>query len=355
MHFELDEIEKKKFISLFSQHEHNIDYLLYLRDTVWENNGIIPSLFIDKNTFEKRSLFIDELLKNKECNNEFVKKAIRWDTNLIAIDEYLNNPYLKALNNVSFTANDWKLENKTLKAFSLFPYEEEYHFGSNSILKMSLGFFDNDYTYPTISLCDNEWMSLNPFEIRTMQTPLQIAKGKVLTLGLGLGYFAYMAHLKEDVKEVHIVEMDLDLIKVFNEYVLPLFPYKEKIHIHKADAFYFVKSIKDKDYDFIFSDLWHDASDGLPMYLKLKEHFDNFTFTKRMYWIEGSIVTYLRSLVIGVMKDEYYHQENEYDEIQILIKNSLESVTLHNSYELDALLSIKGLNNLISSNKNTSK
>lgn len=346
MRFEMDEKETNKLISLFNQHEKNIDYMLYLSDKVWENNNINPELFVKKNAFEKRSLFIDELLKSKPCNSDFVKKAIRWDTNLIDIREYLNNPYLKALNNVTFKDGDWSLNYKTLKAYSLFPYEEEYHFGGDSILKMSLGFFDQDYTYPTITLCDNEWMSLNPFEIRTMQVPIQIAKGKVLTLGLGLGYFAFMASLKEEVEEVHIVEMDLELIKAFEKYLLPLFPNKEKIHIHKADAFYFIETIKDKDYDFIFSDLWHDVSDGLPMYLRLKKHFDSFKATKRMYWIEGSIVTYLRSLVIGVIKDEYNHNENDYDEIQAIIKNNLEDYILHNCYELDALMSIKGLNDI---------
>ena len=350
MRFVLNDVEKKKFVSLFEQHEKNIDYMLYLRDMVFENSNISSSLFENKNVFEKRTLYIDELLKNKPCESEFVKKNIRWDTNLIDIDEYLHNPYLNALKNVSFEKDGWKFSSNTLKAYSLFPYEEEYHYGSNSSLKMSLGFFDQDYTYPTISLFDREWMSLNPFEIRTMQIPLQIAKGKVLTLGLGLGYFAFMADIKEDVKEVHIVEMDLELIKLFNEYLLPLFPHPEKIHIHKAEAIDFVSHIKDKEFDFIFSDLWHDVSDGLPLYLQLKRYLDSFRITKRMYWIEGSIVTYLRMLVIGVMKDEFYSHDNDYDEIQSIIKNNLQNYELHNSYELDALLSIKGLNNLILSN-----
>ena len=190
-------------------------------------------------------------------------------------------------------------------------------------------------------------MSLNPYEIRTMEVPLQLVKGKVITLGLGLGYFAYMAHLKEEVKEVHIVEMDLELIKIFNEYLLPLFPYKEKIHIHKADAFYFIKDIKDRDYDFIFSDLWHDVSDGLPMYLKLKSQFKDFTYTHCLYWIEDAILTYLKLLVIGVLKDEYYGLDKDYNEMQLLIKKRLEGYLFSNTYELDALLNIKGLNKLL--------
>ena len=79
------------------------------------------------------------------------------------------------------------------------------------------------------------------------------------------------------------------------------------------------------------------------MYIKLQERFSKFTYTKRHYWIENSLITYLRLLLIGVIKDEYYKNENEYDEIQTTIKNNLENVVLNNSYELDALLSIQGV------------
>ena len=346
MRFDLNDKEKEKLLSLFNQHEQNIDYLLYLRAQIWQDIGLSPSIFKDKNTFEKRTLFIDELLKASDLSQETIKKCLRWDTNLIRIDTFISNPYLKALEKVTFDCDSWSLKAKTIKAFTLFPYEEEYHYGSNYSLKMNLGFFDQEYSYPTLSLYDQEWMSLNPYEIRTMEIPISVAKGKVLTLGLGLGYFAYMAHLKEDVKEVHIVEMDVDLIKTFNQYLLPLFPYPEKIHIHKADAFYFVKQIKDRDYDFIFADLWHDVSDGLPAYIKLKQAFKGYCSTKIHYWIEGSVVSYLRLLTIGVMKDEYYHHDNEYDGIQLTIKKSLENIVIKNSYDLDSILNIQGLQNL---------
>ena len=346
MRFNLNEKETKKFVSLFNQHEQNIDYMLYLSESIWQNNNINATLFENKNTFEKRMLFADELLKNKPSDSEFVKKSLGWDTNLIGIDEYNNSLYLKALHNITFSSNNWRLESKILKACSLFPHDEEYHMGGNALVKMNLGFFDQDFVYPTLTLYDNEWMSLNPFEIKTMEIPIQLARGKVLTLGLGLGYFAYMAHLKEEVKEVHIVEMDLDLIKAFTEYLLPLFPHPEKIHIHKADAFYFVDNLKDRDYDYIFSDLWHNVDDGLVSYLKLRKRFNAFKYTRCTYWIEGSIITYLRTLVIGVMKDEYYKITNEYDDIQLMIKERLKDAFLSNSDDLDSLLSIRSLQTL---------
>ena len=343
MRFELNETENKKLLALFEQHEKNIDYLIYLRDLIWQEPQIDSGLFANKNSFEIRTEYIKQVLENHKTDSSFISKNLPWDSQEVMLDTFTNNPYYQALKNVSFDEDGWKLEAKKMKAFTLFPYDEQYHYGANSILKMSLGYFTKDYDYPTISLYDQEWMSLNPHEIRTMEMPIQVAKGKVLTLGLGLGYFAYMAHLKEEVKEVYIVEMDLELIKLFQKHLLPLFPYKEKIHIIKADALVYINQINDRDYDFIFADLWHDVSDGLPMYIKLQERFSKFTYTKRYYWIENSLITYLRLLLIGVIKDEYYKNENEYDEIQTTIKNNLENVVLHNSYELDALLSIQGV------------
>ncbi len=347
MRFELNETENKKLLALFEQHEKNIDYLIYLRDLIWQEPHIDSGLFDNKNSFEIRMEYIKQVLENHKTDSSFISKNLPWDSQEVMLDTFTNNSYYQALKNISFEEDGWKLTTKKMKAYTLFPYDEQYHYGANSILKMSLGYFTNDYDYPTISLCDQEWMSLNPHEIRTMEMPIQVAKGKVLTLGLGLGYFAYMAHLKEEVKEVYIVEMDLELIKLFQKHLLPLFPYKEKIHIIKADALVFINQINNRDYDFIFADLWHDVGDGLPMYIKLQERFSKFTYTKRHYWIENSLITYLRLLLIGVIKDEYYKVENEYDDIQLTIKKYLDKFTLHNSYELDALLSIQGVKNSV--------
>lgn len=347
MRFDLNENETKKLISLFEQHEENIDYLIYLRDLIWQEAGTCTDSFTNKNSFEIRMDFINQILNNHRTDSSFIKKNLPWDTKEVMIDTFTNNPYYQALNNITFEEDGWVLTNKKMKAYSLFPYDEQYHYGSDSVLKMSLGYFSKDYDYPTISLYGQEWMSLNPHEIRTMEVPIQVAKGKILTLGLGLGYFAYMTHLKEDVEEVYIIEMDLELIKLFQKHLLPLFPYKEKIHIIKADALAFINQINDKDYDFIFSDLWHDVSDGLPMYIKLIQRFNSFKFTKCHYWIENSLIAYLRLLTIGVIKDEYYHLDNEYDDIQMAIKKSLKNKTISSNYDLDSIFNIQGLKELV--------
>ena len=346
MNFSLKEGKEKKLLSLFDQHEINLDYLIYLRSIFLDK----PVLF-DENTDNQSDYDIKKKLFEKlehlyPYPNKFVKDNILWDTQILKVENYKVNPYLKVLHGLAFKEKGWTLKNVKRSAFTLCPYQEEYAYGSNYALKMGIAAFDKDYIYPSISLYDQEWMSLNQHEIRTMETPIALARGKVLTLGLGLGYFAFMASNKEEVKEVHIVEMDLELIQLFNKYLLPLFPHKEKIHIHKADAYHFIDNINDNDYDYIFSDLWQDVSDGVISYLKLKKVFINFKKTSCSYWIEESILSYLRILVIGIMKNEYYHQENDYNELQVFIKNKLTNYTISSSADIDSLLCNQGLEKL---------
>ena len=351
MKFSLDKLEEEKLLSLFNQHDKNIDYFIYLGKIVGNDIPLLSDKEIndnkDKNDFEMKNLAFDRLEKLFPITNKFIKDNIRWDTKLIAAKDFKENPYYKVINNLSFKENGWTLSNVKRSAYSLAPYQEEYAYGSNYSIKMGLMMFKSNYIYPSISLYDTEWMSLNQHEIRTMEVPIQLARGKVLTLGLGLGYFAYMAAIKEEVKEVHIVEMDLELINLFNKYLLPLFPYPEKIHIHKADAFHFIKTIKDKDYDYIFSDLWHDVSDGYESYIILKRAFKDFTYTRCTYWIEDSIIAYLRLLIIGIIKDEYYKNSGLYDKTQLLIKEKLNNYEINNSSDIDYLLCLKGIEKTI--------
>ena len=347
MNFSLKEGEEKKLLSLFKQHEINLDYLIYLRSIFIDRPVLFNDDHENKNDYEIKKSVFEKLSKLYPFPNDFIKDNIIWDTQIIKVEHYSENPYLKALKGVTFKEEGWTLSNVKCSSYTLCPYQEEYAFGSNYALKLGIAMFDKDYIYPSISLYDQEWMSLNQHEIRTMETPIALARDKVLTLGLGLGYFAFMASNKEEVKEVHIVEMVLELIKLFNKYLLPLFPHKEKIHIHKADAYYFINDIKDGDYNYIFSDLWQDVGDGIISYLKLKTVFANFKKTTCTYWIEGSILIYLRLLVIGLMKDQYYQIENDYDEIQTLIKNKLANYKISTSADIDSLLSNQGLDQLL--------
>ena len=133
-------------------------------------------------------------------------------------------------------------------------------------------------------------MLITPNEIETMERVINDSKGRVLTYGLGLGYYAYMVSLKEEVEKVTIVEKDNKVIELFNKYILPKFKNKDKITIINADALVHIKNDKE-DYDIVFIDIWHDVSDGLPLYLEFKKYEKKNT--KYYYWIFFNSFSYL--------------------------------------------------------------
>lgn len=156
------------------------------------------------------------------------------------------------------------------------------------------GFFDEAFSYPVVSEKGREWMSVTPNEVETMRGPIKNASGKVLTFGLGLGYFQYMASLKPEVEEVWIVETNDKIINMFNRVILPQIKDKSKFKIVKADAFDFAKKYYPTGYfNYVFADIWHDAGDGLPLYKKFKELEKLNSKMKYDYWIEKTLKCYL--------------------------------------------------------------
>ena len=136
------------------------------------------------------------------------------------------------------------------------------------------------------------WMSLSPGEIITMREDIDNAKGRILTLGLGLSYYAYMTARKSSVSSVTVIERDAETIELFENYIRVQLgrdeagrDISEKIRIIRGDAFDFMECVKDGDYDYVFADLWEGPYDGKPMYHRIKRMTENFRKTEVHYWI----------------------------------------------------------------------
>ena len=204
---------------------------------------------------------------------------------------FKNDLYYK---NISFKAqklDDWELKCGFYKPYELFVQDDFIVKGEKII--PNLGYFDKKFSYPAVYLKGRLWMSITPNEINAMKEPILKAHGKVLTFGLGLGYFAYMVSVKENVESVTIIEKDASVISLFRKCILPQFKYKEKIKIIESDAFEFLNKLKNGEYDFAFVDIYHDVGDGKEVYLKFKEKETLFSETEFTYWIEKSIKLYL--------------------------------------------------------------
>ena len=175
-----------------------------------------------------------------------------------------------------------------------YPLKEENTKPDKPLKTIAVVILDDDFKYPTLSYQDENWMTITPSEIITMQDDIQDMHGDICVFGLGLGYFAFMAGIKDNVSSITIIDNNQDIIDLFNEHLLPQFPCKEKITIINSDAFEYMKSIKDDTYDCIYVDIWHDPRD-VESYVKSRKLLSHLTTPLVRYWIEWRMINSLQS------------------------------------------------------------
>ncbi len=233
-----------------------------------------------------------------DTENEFDREL--WESYsphmLHHLDEafFTSDPYYSAVRiNDGKKIGEWELREDTLPPFSAFVCDDPITLPDGRVIPQ-IGFFDTEFKFLSVLQNGREWMTMMPNELVTQRAPILKAKGRVATYGLGLGYFAFMCARKEEVEGVTIVERDESVIKLFNELLLPRFVNPEKIEIVCADAFLFAeKEAPKRNFDYIFADIWHDPSDGIPAYKRFKELEHLCPNTKFDYWIEKTMKLYM--------------------------------------------------------------
>lgn len=207
--------------------------------------------------------------------------------------EYEHNPYYRSIRLPAAQIGDCELKYESYKPFEGFVCNDIVQTADGRQIPQ-IGFFPVEFKYPALLEQGRIWMTVTPNEIATMKEPIADAFGRVLTFGLGLGYYAYMVSEKDNVDCVTMVEINENVIRLFQQHLLPQFPHAEKIQIIQADAFEFARTrLAQKAYDYVFTDLWHDVSDGIDLYLRMKQIERQHPKTHFSYWIEKSIQFYL--------------------------------------------------------------
>lgn len=209
----------------------------------------------------------------------------------LEVKDYIRNPYYENIPFNNKKIDSWQIKKGKYKPYELFVFDDFKY--ENDLVIPQVGYFNEPFYYLAVYDNNRLWMSITPNEINTMKEPINKAKGNVLTFGLGLGYFAYMCSLKDDVKSVTIVEKDERVIKLFKEYILPYFVSIEKINIIKEDAYAYLSKMNDDMYDYVFVDIYHDAGDGKEVYLKMNQYRNRFKKTIFEYWIYNTIKHYI--------------------------------------------------------------
>lgn len=224
--------------------------------------------------------------KHEELFNNAIKPSLKE----IPHNMFSNNYYL---NNIE--CRNSKIGDVEMKMMEYRPYElmpcGDLTMTAEGRLIAPMGFFASVWSYPALLEKDRIWMSITPNEIITMEHALEEARGKVVVLGLGMGYFAAMAAQKPEVTSIEVVELNQQVIDLVGSMILPQVTHNEKITITHENALDYMA--KGGGADFLFADIWHDAGDGLDLYLELKKHESRWPKAQCRYWIEPSMKVYL--------------------------------------------------------------
>lgn len=244
---------------------------------------------------------------NVPTNQQFLNERLLPSLHFLNPSVFSSIPYYAMMENLKAKENAVELVQKSYMPYQLFPCGDLWL--EDNMLRAPLGFFAENYSYPALLQDGREWMTLTPNEIITMQAPLQDLHGDVLVYGLGLGYYTYQALCQPTVRSVTVVDSNLDILHLFSSAILPLWnkqvhevmPFAEggRLTLMQDDAFHHAETTgftcgNGAKATIVFTDLWHDASDGMPMYKRMRSLArPHETTTQFRYWIEPTLQYYM--------------------------------------------------------------
>ena len=240
----------------------------------------------------------------KEEDRLLARKYLARSVKILDTKRYTDDPYYKNVAPPAIKDGNWEIRWESYPAYRAAICDEMITDADHTEIA-PLGFFSDEFIFPAVLEDGNEWMTLTPIDVDTVQDAIRDAHGKVITFGLGLGYYAYMTARKEDVISVTVVEKSEKVIELFKKYVLPRFECRDKIRIVCADAFeYAEKKMPAEEYDYAFVDTWRDASDGLPMYERMKKLERLSPKTEFSYWIQSYILSRKRAQKYEILREK---------------------------------------------------
>ena len=257
-----------------------------------------------------------------EADRAYIRDYIPDCVRLLSIEKYKENPYYKNVKPKPKKLGAWELKYEKYPPYRAVVCDDMQFFSDYREIA-PLGFFDEEFEFLAVLEGGNEWMTLTPVDVDTCDEAIDKARGRVVTFGLGLGYYAYMVQRKPEVESITVVELSADVIRVFKENILPFFEHPEKVKIVNADAFEYAEQIMPKEhFDLAFVDTWRDAGDGTPMYKRMKalEHLS--PDTEFLYWIEEFLRSNIRSEYISSLLDKDINTL-DYNEVIEKLKNPI--------------------------------
>ena len=290
------------------------------------------------------SLLLSKFLKDPVIKQHPNLLALSLKSHLRLLDpaSLISNPFYQRVKPHPFTQGKWQLGYETYLPFQGVLTGDVITNPIHHYLETTpLGYFLNPFFYLVIKQQAVTWMSVTPFEINTMAPVIDNMRGNVITLGLGLGYFASMVALKPEVSEVLVIEKNQQVIEIFLKHIYPHLENKEKIKIHHEDAFDYLRN-NTRSFDHLFVDIHHTADDGLPMYIRMKK-LEKITRSGQWhYWLESSILSLFRRYMIVFLEEQLL----SFDDSKYQNPITLEDYLYRELYQLNKDTSISSLQEL---------
>lgn len=239
---------------------------------------------------------------------EFEGPEDGWPSLFIQSKDFMLSPYNSNILLDKIENEEFRFSSELLPANRLFNVSGII-FDKNRELNdwMQLRALDQPYKAAVLWQNNDVWMLDAPSESCTIDPYAKKAHGNVLTFGLGIGYFVFMALLNPEVESVTIIEKSSSVIKMFNEYILPQFPQKDKIKIMEGDAFDFFNHKFIDPFDYVFVDIWKSGDDGFLIIEKLLQQYFP-PFDKADFWIESSCFEFVPALILLYFHSIAHHK-----------------------------------------------
>ena len=214
----------------------------------------------------------------------------------LSVDDWNNSPYHQAIHLEDIQDEHFSYEKMLFAGNRLFNADVVQK-DENRMMKdwMKLRAMDKDFEAIALFQDEEDWMMDVPSEAITNDPYAAKAHGNVLTMGLGIGYFMFMALRNPSVKSITCIERSKEVIRMFQNHILPQFPKDKEIHIIEGDAFDYWNESFLNTYDYVYVDIWQSSDDGLSIITKLLEQYEP-SFDQTDFWIEDSCHSLMWSL-----------------------------------------------------------
>jgi hypothetical protein len=312
----------------------------------------------DGNAFKKR---YKELSKQLELVNPYLAKAVcliydqdphNPQMSLLAMELFKHlkiidphavkeDPFLKYIQvREDVTSKDYSYGGIAINRNQCVLYHHD-----NKEWKDDFGILEDELVLPALYYKEEVESSLTLLGMKNYQVELEKMKGHVRIFGLHNGYFVYLAHLKNEVDHVTVIEERQEVIDLFYKYILPQFDHPEKITVIYGKVF---DHLGGHD-DIYFFDHLDSLEARLPAYLELKgeQYAQNksMVFHEEDQVLEGLLMLIVSELMTCLQNtsEEIAGMSMRKSEMDATTQAFLDELKIQSPAQLSGVLSIREL------------